>query len=214
MRRALVCCMLMAVMATAVYPSMEHDDALDVDHARQGDETAFEALVVRHESHVYRLARRMLGDPDEALDATQETFLRVFRGIGSFRGDARFRTWVIGIALNVCRSRLTSAARRERLKSVCLEHENPETGERRDYPIPDPSPDPEAMAMGEELRIALDRALASLSVEHRTILLLREMQDLDYENLARALACPVGTVKSRLCRAREALRKAMEEIWP
>jgi RNA polymerase sigma-70 factor (ECF subfamily) len=206
--------MLVVVMANGASTSTENGDALDVARAQQGNEAAFETLVGRNEGPVYRLARRMLGDPDEALDATQETFLRVFRGLKSFRGDARFRTWVIGIAINVCRSRLTSAARRERVRSVSLERENPGTGERRDWPIPDPRPDPEATAIGGELRRALARALSSLSAEHRTILLLREMQDLDYEEVARVLACPVGTVKSRLCRAREALRKAMEDIWP
>jgi RNA polymerase sigma factor (sigma-70 family) len=213
-RRALACCMLVAVMAIGASQATEHDDALDVSRARQGDETAFEALVLRHEGRVYRLALRMLGDTDEALDATQEIFLRIFRGLKGFRGEARFQTWMIGIALNVCRSRRTGAAQRERRRCLSLDQDDPATGATRDWGIADPRPDPEAAAMGSELRQALDQALAKLSEEHRAVLLLREMQGMDYEELTRALGCPIGTVKSRLCRAREALRKAMEEIWP
>jgi RNA polymerase sigma-70 factor (ECF subfamily) len=214
-RLALVCCMLVTMsLGGSSLAVVDRDDVLDVARAREGDPAAFESLVRRHEGQVYRLARRMLGDADEALDAAQETFLRVYRGLKDFRGEARLRTWIIGIALNVCRSHLSSSARHQRSRNVPIEQDDPASGVIYARPILDPHPDPEAAAMESELRAALERALAGLSREHREILLMREMQGMDYEELALVCGCPVGTVKSRLCRARQALREAMREIWP
>jgi RNA polymerase sigma-70 factor (ECF subfamily) len=189
-------------------------DAGDVDLAKIGDEVAFEALVSRHERTVWLVARRLLGDDDEALDAAQETFLRVFRALPRFRGDAKFRTWVIGIAINVCRNRLASRERRLSRVTDELTRTDPATGKASERPLPDPAPGPEATAHASELRASLERALASLSVEHREIVVLREIEGLDYHEIARSLGCRVGTVKSRLARARAALREALEGVRP
>jgi RNA polymerase sigma-70 factor (ECF subfamily) len=189
-------------------------DAADVARFRAGDDEAFEPLVMRREKEIYRLCSRMLRHPDDALDATQETFLRAFRGLRSFREDATFRTWITGIALNVCRNRFASAATRMSQRSVALAAEDPKTGLAHTIDPPDPRPDPESAACGAELGLALERALAALAPEFREALLLRQMQDLDYDEMARVLGCPVGTVKSRLSRARAALRVALEGVWP
>jgi RNA polymerase sigma-70 factor (ECF subfamily) len=189
-------------------------DCADVARFRTGDEGAFESLVARSEGEIYRLARRMLGDSEEAQDAAQETFLRAFRALPSFRGEAAFRSWLIGIALNVCRNKRSSAAARARRLSVALVEEDPETGDPVERDLADPRPDPEAATQQAETRHALGLALGRLATEHREILLLREMEGLEYDEIAGALGCPLGTVKSRLCRARAALRVALEGVWP
>lgn len=189
-------------------------DAAALARARDGDEVAFETLVGRHERDVFNLAWRMLGNRDDALDAAQETFLRVFRSLKAFRGDASFRTWVTGIAINVCRNKLVSAETRARRAAVPLIADDPAGGEARELPLPDHAPGPEADARGAELRRALKQGLAALSPEHREILLLHEMQGLSYDELAAALGCRLGTVKSRLARARESLRGLLEGVWP
>jgi len=189
-------------------------DLAAVARAQDGDEAAFEMLVGRHEREVFNLAWRMLGNREDALDATQDTFLRVFRSLAAFRGDARFRTWLTGIAINVCRNRLVSVEVRARRAAVPLVADDPSGGGPVELPIADPAPGPEAAAHGAELRRALERALATLSPEHREILLLHEMQGLPYEELTAVLGCRLGTVKSRLARARTALRALLEGVWP
>ncbi len=189
-------------------------DSGDVARFQAGDTEAFESLVTRREREIFQVALRMLGDRDDAMDAVQDTFVRAYRGLKSFKGKATFRTWLIGIAINVCRSRLSSSATREKQRSVGLEIEGREDGEPSPLPIPSTDPSPESAALGGELRRALDAALAKLSPEHREILILREIHEMDYEELAAALSCAEGTVKSRLCRARAALRQALEGYWP
>lgn len=189
-------------------------DAADVARAREGDEPAFTALVGRHEGEIYRTCLRLLRDPDDALDATQETFLRAYRGLARFRGEATFRTWLFGIALNACRNRLTSAHSRARRRTVGLHRDADDAGNDVELPLPDPAPGPEADAYSGELRHALQVALAAIAAEYREVLVLREIEGLEYAELARVLGIAEGTVKSRLARARAALRAALEEVWP
>ncbi len=215
MSSAGACSILFVVTSTELLRGEPLDpEAAAVSRFQAGDETAFEDLVSRREAEVFRLARRMLGDADDAMEATQDAFLRAYRALPRFRGEASFRTWLFGIAINVCRSRLSGRAARERRYQVPLESGERETGEIARALPPAPGPDPERAAQGAELGAALERALAELSPEHREILLLREMQGLEYEELALTLDCAVGTVKSRLARARGALRAAMEASWP
>ncbi len=209
-----MCSILSAVQAAQVLRTELVDaDASAVHRFRAGEEAAFEELVSRREAEVHRLALRMLGDPDEAMEATQDAFLRAYRALPRFRGDASFRTWLVGITLNVCRSRVASRATRERRRTVSLDASDPE--EERGLPLPAaPGPDPERAAQSAELAAQLEHALAGLSPEHREVLLLREMEGFEYDAIASALGCAVGTVKSRLARARNALRMAMEAAWP
>lgn len=189
-------------------------DYVDVARFQEGNEAAFEALVTKREREIYLLTFRLLGDREEALDAVQEVFLRAYRSLKSFRCDATFRTWLTGIAINVCRNKHASASDRNRRNTVSLTREDPEDGEITQTDLPDCAPGPEASVLGHELRAALESALDRIAPEHREILILREIQDMEYEELADVLGCPVGTVKSRLCRARQALRTAMEGVWP
>ena len=189
-------------------------DRAAVARAATGDESAFEELVRRHERTVYNLAFRQLGSREDALEAAQDAFVRCYRALPRFRGEATFRTWLVGIAINVCRSRLTGADRRQRRLTQDLTQPDGATGERVPLQLADPAPDPESVARGGEIRGALAHALAALSPEHREVLLLREMSGLEYEEVAAALGCALGTVKSRIARARAALREALEEVWP
>ena len=189
-------------------------DRTAVERAIAGDEGAFEELVRRHQRTVYNLAFRHLGSRDDALDAAQDAFLRCYRALPRFRGEAAFRTWLVGIAINVCRSRLAGADRRQRRLTQDLTQPDAATGARVPLQLADLAPDPESVARGGEIRGALPRALAALSPEHREVLLLREMSGLEYEEVAVALGCALGTVKSRIARARAALRQALEEVWP
>lgn len=189
-------------------------DSGDVARFQAGDQEAFESLVSRREREVYLVAYRLLGNRDDALDAAQETFLRAFRGLPRFRGEATFRTWITGIALNVCRNKLASAQARAADRLVPLHTEDRSEGDALEVPLTSADPGPEESAYGGELRRALEAGLRAISGEHREILVMREIQGLDYDELASVLSCPVGTVKSRLARARRALREALKGIWP
>lgn len=189
-------------------------DRAAVERAVGGDEAAFEELVRRHQRTVHGLAAHLLGSREDALDAAQDAFLRCYRALPRFRGEAAFRTWLIGITVNVCRTRLASAEHRRRQRSLPLTRPDPATGDTVPLPIPDPAPDPETVTRAGETRAALLRALAALSREHREVLLLREVHGLDHAEVAAVMGCALGTVKSRVARARAALREALEEVWP
>lgn len=190
------------------------DDAEDVARFLGGDEAAFESLVARHESEVYHIGVRMLGHAEDAADAAQEVFLRAYRGLAHFRGEASFRTWLVGIAINVCRNHGSSASRRHRDLEVALESRPDPGGDPVELQLPDRGPDPESALAGKELGRALDAAVAGLSGEHREVLVMREILSMEYEEIASSLGCAVGTVKSRLARARDALRDRLRGVWP
>lgn len=184
-----------------------------LDRLRAQESEAFEALVQAHEREMYQLAHRMLHDREEAMDATQEAFLRAFRALPRFRGETSLRSWLYGITLNVCRNHLAAASRRLRERQESLTWQDDE-GEERLRPLGDPAPNPERTAWAGELRQAIEDALAALPPDHREVVVLREVQGLDYEEMAAILGCALGTVKSRLGRARAALRQALEGVWP
>lgn len=188
------------------------DDGALVRRAQGGDEAAFEELVRRHESEVFRVCRRMLGSREDAMDAAQDTFVRVFRALPRFRGEASFRTWVYGIALNVCRNVLASAPRRAAARSAPVDVDPREGG--APMSLDDGRASPETVAYGRELGRALEGALAALSPDHREVIVLREVEGLEYEDMAAMLGCRLGTVKSRLARARAALLERLAGVWP
>jgi RNA polymerase sigma-70 factor (ECF subfamily) len=174
-----------------------------LDRLRRGDRRAFESLVTMHQHRVYGLALRMLGSPSEAQDAAQEVFIRAFRSIADFRGDARLSTWLYAITSRVCLSRLGSGGRRRM-------HEGEEVLAR----LPDGAPPPGETIERSELEAALRRAIGELPEDRRIVVLLRDIEGLAYEEIARALALPVGTVRSRLHRARLDLRDKLEAFLP
>ena len=162
-----------------------------------GDAGAFTELVGRHERRVYALCVRILGDRDDAADASQDAFLMVVRKLDQFRGDAAFSTWLHRVTVNVCYDHLRSAKRRPLLHRVDDDHPQ-ETGP----PIPD-----HADAVADAHDVAA--GLAAVPEDFRIALVLADIQDLPYDEIARVLDVPVGTVKSRVHRGRVALARAM-----
>ncbi len=177
--------------------------------ARRGDVEAFNRLVLAYQDEVYALAYRMLGDPDAAADAAQETFLSAFRHLRRFRGGS-FRGWLLRIATNACYDELR---RRGRRPQVPLTEDDEQEADRRPW-MADPHPDasPEAALVRQELREALETCLQRLVPKMRAVLLLVDVHGLDYAEAAAALGLPLGTVKSRLARARAAMRRCLGQF--
>ena len=167
----------------------------------QGDVNAFEKLVTEYEKAVYAIAQRMTGNPEDAADMTQEAFIKAYNSLGSFRGDSKFSVWLYRIATNVCLDFLRS---RSRKPTVSLSVED-DDGEEVELDIADESQSPERLLERGLTRDAVRRGLDALSPEYRQILLLREIQGLSYEEIADVLTLEVGTVKSRIFRARKRL---------
>ena len=166
-----------------------------------GDADAYEALVREYEKNVYNLALRMTGNTEDAYDMSQEAFLKAYNSLPSFRGDSKFSVWLYRIVSNVCLDFLRS---RTRKPTVSLSTENDE-GEEVELDIADEELTPEKELDRKLTRDAVQRGLKSLPAEHREILLLREIQGLSYEEISEALGLEVGTVKSRIFRARKKL---------
>lgn len=182
-------------------PEPEPDDQL-VRRFLNGDTDAFTVLVQRHETRVYNLCLRILGSPEDALDAAQDTFVTALRKLGQFRGDAAFTTWLHRVAVNACYDELRRQRRRPMLHSIPREEGD---GDRTLEPGP-PVPDHADAVAGT---LDAGTALAQVPEDFRTALVLADVQDLPYEEIARILDVPVGTVKSRVHRGRLALARAM-----
>lgn len=176
-----------------------------LDGCRQGDPQAFARLVALHERLVFNLAARLLGDMEEARDVSQEVFLQVFRTLGRFQGRSSFKTWIYRIAVNQCHNRRRWWKRRRREQLVCLDLLAP-SDEARLCSGPGPEQEYESTERARDVQ----RALEALPFAQRTVLLLREVEGLSCEQVSEAVGVPVGTVKSRLSRARETLRRELE----
>ena len=176
-------------------------EAMIVRKVLQGDVNAFEKLVTEYEKAVYAIALRMTGNTEDAADMTQETFIKAYNSLSSFRGDSKFSVWLYRIANNVCLDFLRSKNRRP---TVSLSAED-DDGEETQLDIADESQSPELLLESSLTRDAVRRGLDSLPPDYKQILLLREIQGLSYEEIAAALGIESGTVKSRIFRARKKL---------
>lgn len=185
-----------------------------VQQAQAGDRAAFERLIEHFQDRVWRRARYRIGDYDEAWEVAQEVFILCFRKIHQFRGDAKFWTWLARIVDNQVRNRQGWWRRRRRQTTYSLNDLPARQGEDepRAWDPPDTGPDPRQQAAGREELGEMDKALQQLSEEHREILLLRFADGLSYEEIAESLEISLGTVKSRINRARGQLRELMKEI--
>ena len=183
-----------------------------LERLKAGDGWAFQRLVTERSGDIYALLFRLTEDAEEARDLTQETFLQAFRYIAHFRGDADLRTWLYRIAVNQARNRWRWWKRRRRDRTVSLDAP---VSEDFDAPFSaslqgDPGLDPERQALARERELALHAALKSLSRPYREVIVLRDIEGLSYEEVAAALDLNVGTVKSRLSRGRNELRRRLE----
>jgi RNA polymerase sigma-70 factor (ECF subfamily) len=189
-------------------PKGPGDDPALVRAAQRGDEQAFRKLVERYHRRVVQLALGMTKDPDEAMDIAQETFVKVHRYLPSFKGGSSFYTWTYRIAMNLC---LDAQRRRGRFERVDLEQSAEAEIEAAMDPPSAALAGPQRQALNAELRDKIEEALASLSENHRAILLLRELEGLSYEELAKVLAIRKGTVMSRLFHARLKMQNKLRE---
>lgn len=177
-----------------------------VEECRRGDPNAFSRLVALHEGLVYNLAARLLGDPEEAKDVAQDVFLQVYRMLPRFEGRSSLKTWIYRIVVNQSRNRQRWWRRRRKDKALPLEDVTIADSAQLRAPRHE-GPDEQLARLEQGRRV--QAALLTLSLDHRAVLLLREVEELSGSEVAEALGVAEGTVKSRLARAREALREAL-----
>jgi RNA polymerase sigma-70 factor (ECF subfamily) len=182
-------------------------DASLAERCRAGDEAAYAELVAGHQRMVVQLAVNLLGDREEALDLSQEVFLRVFRMIHQFRGQSSLRTWIYRIAVNQARNRHRFWRRRRRGDQVSLDAHVATHGDQ----MSGVEPWPDRVLARKELAVRLQTALERLPFDQRTAIVLREVDGLSYGEIAYSLGVAIGTVKSRLTRARQSLRLALNQ---
>jgi RNA polymerase sigma-70 factor, ECF subfamily len=185
------------------------DESSLIYDLRAGAGAAYEQLIERFEQPVFNLVSRVMDDPADAADVVQEVFLKVFRNIGSFRRDSSLKTWIYRIAVNEARNH-RRWFNRHRRREVGLEAEPGETQGYRDW-LPDPGRSPYETALDHETQALIEAALANVNPKFRAALVLREMEGLSYEEISEILDISLGTVKSRILRGRDALRKQLAE---
>ncbi|NLB28861.1 MAG: sigma-70 family RNA polymerase sigma factor [Clostridiales bacterium] len=174
------------------------EERIAVEKIRNGDPGAFELLVIETQNDVYAVAFKMLGNPEDALDASQDAFIRAYTGISKFRGDAKFSVWMYRITYNICLDRLRKA---RRYQTVPIERGDDEP----ELQIPDTSALPEERIVSRETSELVRQGIETLSPKLRSVLVLREVSGLSYAEIASATGLREGTVKSRINRARGAL---------
>ena len=184
------------------------DEKEIIEQVLAGDNNAFGLLVERYQDRVYNLALRMCGNADDAFDLAQEAFFRAWRGLSGFQQDAAFSTWLFRLAANVCLDWLRAKKRRPTVSLTTADDD----GEAVQMELRDPGKSPEELLEAAEDRAALVKAMNELPIEYRQILTMRAINDMSYTEIANALSMPDGTVKSRLARARLALRKKVLQI--
>jgi len=191
------------------WSQLETSEATLIARCRAGEQAACEQLVAEHQAMVFQLGCHLLGSRDEAYDLSQEVFLRVFRTIDRFRADASLKTWIYRIAINQASNRRRFWSRRHRLGQVSLDAHVEVHGEPTE--ATDAS-SPHRILASKQLAERLTVALDALPFDQRTVIILREVEGLSYDEIAQALDIAVGTVKSRLTRARQALRASLGEV--
>jgi RNA polymerase sigma-70 factor, ECF subfamily len=188
--------------------STESSDAQLVRRVQKGDKRAFDMLVLKYQHKIVNLVMRYVRDPDQALDITQEAFLKAYRALPRFRGESAFYTWLYRIAVNTAKNYL--AAQRRRPIDVDLDLQDPEQ-----YDLQAKLKDtdtPEGVTLSRELNLAVQSAIEGLPEDLRTAIVLRELDGMSYEEIAQAMECPVGTVRSRIFRARDAISKKIGHL--
>lgn len=177
-----------------------------VQRAQRGDLRAFDLLVLKYQGRISALVSRYVSDAGEVEDVTQEAFIKAYRALGKFRGDSAFYTWLYRIAANAAKNHLVAKGRRPGADATIEDAEGFDEGGMLSE-----SASPEALAMGGELAEVVEFALNALPDELKAALMLREFDGLSYDDIADVLGCPVGTVRSRIFRAREAIDQRVKE---
>jgi RNA polymerase sigma-70 factor (ECF subfamily) len=191
------------------------EDGPLADRCRKGDLRAFEALVAKYQDRVYNLILRMCGRPADAEELAQETFLKALKKIGQFRGQSSFYTWLFRIATNLTISHQRHlAVGRIRFHSLAegTAHSGSESANSQARIVNDKSPRPEDAMIAEELNQRIAEAIEQLDGEFRIVVVLRDVEEMDYSQIAEVLEVPMGTVKSRLHRGRDILREKLSDL--
>jgi RNA polymerase sigma-70 factor (ECF subfamily) len=184
-------------------------DAELVQRVQRGDKKAFDLLVMKYQRKIMRLLSRMIRDQSEIEDVAQEAFIKAYRALPQFRGDSAFYTWLYRIAINTARNWLASSGRRPSAPNA-IENEDGETFNEADN-LTDIST-PESMAASREIAETVNAAIEDLPEELRTAIVLREIEGMSYEDIAQSMGCPIGTVRSRIFRAREAVAARLRPL--
>jgi RNA polymerase sigma-70 factor (ECF subfamily) len=184
------------------------DDQRLVERVQRGEKVAFDLLVLKYQHKVVKLIMRYVRDPSEALDVSQEAFLKAYRALPKFRGDSAFYTWLYRIAVNTAKNHIVAMNRRPIEYDLDLQESD---GYELNVKLRNED-SPEKIAQRDELRQTVQSAIDSLPDELRVAILLREIDGMSYEEIAHAMECPVGTVRSRIFRAREAIDKTIQPL--
>jgi RNA polymerase sigma-70 factor (ECF subfamily) len=197
---------------TAPIPPPGDSDALLVQRAAAGDQRAFELLVIKYQRRLQRLIGRMVRDSDLVEDIAQETFIRAYRALPQFRGESQFYTWLYRIAVNTAKKFLQERKRSPTMsdRAVASNEDNDETFWAVGEPISDETP--ESVLAAKEVAAAVNSGLAALPPDLRQALTLREIEGLSYEEIAAVMDCPMGTVRSRIFRARELISAKLKPM--
>jgi RNA polymerase sigma-70 factor (ECF subfamily) len=188
--------------------TQDDNDQQLVERVQKGDKSAFDLLVLKYQHRVLKLVGRFVSDAAEAQDVAQEAFLKAYRALPSFRGDSAFYTWLYRIAINTAKNALVSNRRRP--VDFDLDLQDPEQYDR--HAKLKEVDTPEGVLLTEEIRLVVEHAMEQLPEDLRTAIVLREIEGLSYEEIAEAMDCPVGTVRSRIFRAREAIDKRLQPL--
>jgi RNA polymerase sigma-70 factor (ECF subfamily) len=191
-----------------ITPTPDDTDQELVRRVQAGDQSAFNLLVLKYQHRVLKLVGRFVNDPTEAEDVAQEAFLKAYRALASFRGDSAFYTWLYRIAINTAKNALVSQRRRP--VDFDLDLQDPDQYERQARLKE--ADTPEGVLLTDEIRTVVEEAMEQLPEDLRTAIVLRELEGLSYEEIAEAMDCPVGTVRSRIFRAREAIDKKLKPL--
>lgn len=183
-------------------------DAEIVARVQQGDKAAFDLLVLKYQHKVAKLVSRYLRDSAEVQDVTQEAFIKAYRALAGFRGDSAFYTWLYRIAINTAKNFLVSQGRRPPNSDVDVDTAEvlESAGELRDVATP------ERLLLRDEIAERVQHAISELPEDLRTAIIMREIDGLSYEDIAQAMDCPIGTVRSRIFRAREAIERELAPL--
>ena len=182
---------------------MPQDEQLQIERAQNGDKAAMEALLLSCEKRVYNIAYRYMGNEADAWDMAQEALIKIYKNLAAFRAESTFASWVYRLTVNTCLDGL-----RKRKKTPLLLDNTMEAA----LPACEDNDSPEAHALSLESRAHLQKAISALCADHKSVIILRDINGLSYEEVAECLGITMGTVKSRICRARQKLRETLKDL--